>query len=206
MTQAVRNAFPPADRPSSISHPFTPAKAEQAQPRPTFARTGESRIPEASASASTENTRYAYPCAHYIVLLVLRSANGAHSPMAEVRILIADDSPTVRAGLKLLLQYHENWTVCGEAEDGEDAVKKAAELKPDVILLDISMPAMDGLSAAELIRRDAPETEILIVTHFESLDLARYAAQTGVRAYITKSRIGTDLEKAIEAASRHQSP
>jgi DNA-binding NarL/FixJ family response regulator len=125
--------------------------------------------------------------------------------MAGIRILIADDSPTVRAGLKLLLQYHEDWTVCGEAEDGEDAVKKAAELKPDVILLDISMPAMDGLSAAELIRRDAPETEILIVTHFESLDLARYAAQTGVRAYITKSRIGTDLEKAIEAASRHQS-
>jgi len=126
--------------------------------------------------------------------------------MAEVRILIADDSPTVRAGLKLLLQYHEDWIVCGEAEDGEDAVKKATELKPDVILLDISMPAMDGLSAAELIRRDAPETEILIVTHFESLDLARYAAQTGVRAYITKSRIGTDLERAIEAASRHQSP
>jgi len=126
--------------------------------------------------------------------------------MPEVRILIADDSPTVRAGLKLLLQYHENWTVCGEAENGQDAVQKAAELKPDVILLDISMPAMDGLSAAELIRRDAPETEILIVTHFESLDLARYAAQTGVRAYIAKSRIGSDLEKAIEAASRHQSP
>jgi len=126
--------------------------------------------------------------------------------MAEVRILIADDSPTVRAGLKLLLQYHEDWTVCGEAEDGEDAVKKATELKPDVILLDISMPAMDGLSAAEIIRRDAPDSEILIVTHFESLDLARYAAQTGVRAYIAKSRIGTDLERAIEAASRHQSP
>jgi len=85
-------------------------------------------------------------------------------------------------------------------------VKKAAQLKPDVILLDISMPAMDGLSAAEIIRRDSPEAEILIVTHFESLDLARYAAQTGVRAYITKSRIGTDLERAIEAASRHQSP
>ena len=126
--------------------------------------------------------------------------------MADVRILIADDSPTVRAGLKLLLLYHENWTICGEAEDGQQAVKKAAELKPDVILLDISMPAMDGLSAAEIIRRDAPEAEILIVTHFESLDLARYAAQTGVRAYITKSRIATDLEKAIEAASRHQSP
>jgi len=126
--------------------------------------------------------------------------------MAEVRILIADDSPTVRAGLKLLLQYHADWTVCGEAEDGNDAVKKAAELKPDVILLDISMPAMDGLTAAELIRRDAPQAEILIVTHFESLDLARYAAQTGVRGYIAKSRIATDLEKAIKAAAQHQSP
>ena len=126
--------------------------------------------------------------------------------MAEVRILIADDSLTVRTGLKMLLALHQDWTVCGEAEDGQDAVKKAAELKPDVILLDISMPALDGLSAAELIRRDAPNAEILIVTHFESLDLARYAAQTGVRAYIAKSRIGTDLEKAIEAASRHQSP
>jgi DNA-binding NarL/FixJ family response regulator len=126
--------------------------------------------------------------------------------MAPIRILIADDSLTVRAGLKMLLQLHQDWTVCGEAEDGQDAVKKAAELKPDVILLDISMPALDGLSAAEIIRRDAPDAEILIVTHFESLDLARYAAQTGVRAYIAKSRIGSDLEKAIEAASRHQSP
>jgi len=126
--------------------------------------------------------------------------------MPPIRILIADDSPTVRTGLKLLLQFHDDWTVCGEAENGHDAVKKALELQPDVILLDISMPAMDGLSAAELIRRDAPDAEILIVTHFESLDLARYAAQAGVRAYIAKSRIGTDLERAIEAASRHQSP
>jgi DNA-binding NarL/FixJ family response regulator len=137
---------------------------------------------------------------------VLANENGDHRPMPPVRILIADDSPTVRAGLKLLLQYHQDWTVCGEAENGQDAVKKAADLQPDVILLDISMPALDGLSAAETIRRDSPESEILIVTHFESLDLARYAAQPGVRAYITKSRRATDLEKVIEAASRHQSP
>jgi DNA-binding NarL/FixJ family response regulator len=126
--------------------------------------------------------------------------------MSEVRILIADDSPAVRAGLKMLLELHPEWTVCGEAEDGREAVKKAAALQPDVILLDISMPALDGLSAAEIIRRDSPNSEILIVTHFESLDLARYAAQTGVRAYITKSRIATDLEKAIKAAAQHQSP
>jgi len=126
--------------------------------------------------------------------------------MSEVRILIADDSLTVRTGLRMLLELHPEWKVCGEAEDGRDAVKKAAELQPDVILLDISMPAMDGLTAAELIRRDAPQAEILIVTHFESLDLARYAAQAGVRGYISKSRIATDLEHAIKAAAQHQSP
>jgi DNA-binding NarL/FixJ family response regulator len=120
--------------------------------------------------------------------------------------LIADDNAFVRSGIKMLLGLHEDWCVCGEAEDGRDAVQKAIDLKPDIVLLDISMPAMDGLSAAELIRREAPETEILIVTHYQSLDLARYAAQTGVRGYIAKSHLSSDLEAAIEAAARHQSP
>ncbi|MFZ0522781.1 MAG: response regulator transcription factor [Candidatus Acidiferrales bacterium] len=126
--------------------------------------------------------------------------------MAPIRILIADDNPLVRSGIKMLLRLHSEWVVCAEVENGRDAVEKAVELKPDVILMDISMPAMDGLTAAELIRRGAPESEILIVTHFESLDLARYAAQTGVRGYISKSHISSDLEAAIEAAARHQSP
>lgn len=136
---------------------------------------------------------------------VFRGAE-AKRTMAPVRILIADDNPLVRSGIKLLLKMHREWIVCAEVENGRDAVEKAAELKPDVILLDISMPKMDGLTAAELIRRDSPECEILIVTHFESLDLARYAAQTGVRGYISKSHVSTDLEAAIEAAARHQSP
>jgi DNA-binding NarL/FixJ family response regulator len=126
--------------------------------------------------------------------------------VAPLRILIADDNAFVRSGIKMLLGLHEDWCVCGEAEDGRDAVQKAIDLKPDIVLLDISMPAMDGLSAAELIRREAPETEILIVTHYQSLDLARYAAQTGVRGYIAKSHLSSDLEAAIEAAARHQSP
>lgn len=125
--------------------------------------------------------------------------------MPEVRILIADDNPFVRAGLKLLLGHRADWSVCGEASDGREAVKKAVELKPDVVLLDISMPTMDGLSAAEQIRKKAPQTEILIVTLYESLDMARYAAQTGARAYISKSNVTSDLEAAIDAAARHES-
>jgi DNA-binding NarL/FixJ family response regulator len=83
-------------------------------------------------------------------------------------------------------------------------VEKAEELKPDVILLDISMPTMDGLTAAEQIRHRAPGCEILIVTLCESLDMARHAAQSGVRAYIAKSKVSSDLEAAIDAAARHQ--
>ena len=90
--------------------------------------------------------------------------------MPPIRILIADDSPTVRTGLKLLLQFHDNWTVCGEAENGQDAVKKAAELQPDVILLDISMPSMDGLSAAELSTEYKCPTTILKGVYSESHD------------------------------------
>jgi two-component system, NarL family, nitrate/nitrite response regulator NarL len=122
----------------------------------------------------------------------------------EVRILIADDNSLVRAGLRLLLGQRSDWSVCGEASNGREAVKKAVELKPDVILLDISMPMMDGLTAAEQIRRKVPESEIIIVTLCESLDMARYAAQTGVRAYISKSNVSSDLEAAIDAATQHE--
>jgi DNA-binding NarL/FixJ family response regulator len=125
--------------------------------------------------------------------------------MAGIRILIADDNPLVRSGLRILIQSHKDWTVCAEASDGAEAVKKAVEYKPDVILLDISMPVMDGLTAAEIIRKKAPESEILIVTLHPSLDMARYAAQTGARGYIVKSLASTDLEPAIEAAAKHRS-
>ena len=123
----------------------------------------------------------------------------------QVRILIADDNPFVRTGLRLLLGQRPDWSVCGEASNGREAVKKAAELKPHVILLDIWMPTMDGLTAAEQIRRKVPESKILILTLCESLDMARYAAQTGVRAYISKANVTSDLEAAIDAAAKHQS-
>lgn len=119
--------------------------------------------------------------------------------MEPLRILIADDNPLVRCGLRMLIEQHEGWSVCGEATDGLEAVRKATDLKPNVILLDISMPNLDGLSALPIIRQKAPQSEILILTVHHSVDLARVAADRGARAYIIKSLLTTELVPHIEA-------
>src|ERR1700730_18260928 len=118
--------------------------------------------------------------------------------MSSLRILIADDKPLVRAGLRMLLERHQDWTICGEAQDGIEAVEQAVALKPDVILLDISMPKLDGLTAVPLIRERVPDAAIIIVTLYHSLDMARIAAHDGAAVYITKSLLTRDLVPAIE--------
>ncbi len=98
---------------------------------------------------------------------------------AMLRILVADDVPMVRAGLKSLLETHEGWSVCGEAGDGQDAVQKALDLTPDVVLLDVSMPHLNGLQAAEIIKKYLPSATIYFVTQYDSLEMARVTAEAG---------------------------
>jgi DNA-binding NarL/FixJ family response regulator len=121
-----------------------------------------------------------------------------------VRILIADDSELMRTGMRSLLESQSAWVVCGEANDGIDAVEKAVALKPDVVLVDISMPHLNGLEVARRIHEQAPDSEILIVTEMDSRSLGHMPSQPGVRGYVMKSRITRDLIPAIEAASQHQ--
>jgi DNA-binding NarL/FixJ family response regulator len=121
-----------------------------------------------------------------------------------LRILIADDVPMVRTGLKMLLEMHKGWSVCGEAGDGQDAVQKALALTPDVILLDVSMPNLNGLQAAELIHKDLPDANIYFVTQHHSLEMARAAADAGARGYVAKVQIPTDLIPVIEAGTNTQ--
>jgi len=121
-----------------------------------------------------------------------------------LRILIADDVPMVRAGLKMLLEMHKGWSVCGEAGDGQDAVQKALALAPDVVLLDVSMPNLNGLQAAQLIHKDLPNANIYFVTQYHSLEMARAAADAGARGYIAKVQIPTDLIPVIEADTSTQ--
>jgi DNA-binding NarL/FixJ family response regulator len=116
------------------------------------------------------------------------------------QILIAEDNKRFRTFLRTLLkQRHDDWAVCGEAKNGAEAVQKAIKLKPEVILLDIEMPKLDGLSACRLIREKVPTSEILILTVYQSLELARIAADSGAWGYVSKTLISRDLIPAIEA-------
>ena len=107
----------------------------------------------------------------------------------------------MRYGLRNLLEQQKGWTVCGEAEDGLDTLKKAVSLKPDVIVLDISMPKLDGLKAVPLLRYKVPDSEIIILTIHECIEMARIAANAGAKAYVAKSLLFTDLVPTIRRPS-----
>ncbi len=121
-----------------------------------------------------------------------------------LRILIADDHDLMRRGVKALLQSHAGWEICGEAHTGREAVAKAEELKPDVVILDISMPDLNGVDAAKRIRKASPDTEVLILSVHYSDQLIRDILEAGVRGYIVKSDSDRDLVIAIETLANHK--
>jgi DNA-binding NarL/FixJ family response regulator len=121
-----------------------------------------------------------------------------------LRIFIADDHDLMRRGVKTLLQSHESWEICGEAKTGREAVEKAEELKPDVVILDISMPDLNGVEAARRIRKACPNTEILILSMHYSDQLIREIVDAGVRGYIVKSDSDRDLIMAVETLAKRK--
>jgi DNA-binding NarL/FixJ family response regulator len=125
--------------------------------------------------------------------------------MKKTRILLVDDHHVVRRGVAGVIEdARPEWEVCGEASTGREAVAAAAILKPDVVVMDISMPDMNGLEATREILKDNPGTEVLILSVHESDQIVHDVLAAGARGYILKQDAGTDLIAALEAVRLHR--
>lgn len=124
--------------------------------------------------------------------------------MTLLRILIADDHEVVRHGVRALLEGHAGWEVCSEAADGREAVEQAVHQRPDVVILDIGMPNLNGLDATKQILRQLPDARVLVLTMHESAQVVREVLEAGARGFLMKSDAGRDLITAVEALQRHK--
>jgi two-component system nitrate/nitrite response regulator NarL len=116
-----------------------------------------------------------------------------------IRVLLVDDHPVVRQGLNLCLARSENVSIVGEAADGREALRKAKELSPDIVLMDIDMPQMSGLTATDLLRKENPRTKVLILSMHSHSDYVLRILQSGARGFVLKDAAPDELVKAIEA-------
>jgi DNA-binding NarL/FixJ family response regulator len=121
-----------------------------------------------------------------------------------LRILVVDDHAVVRRGVRSLLESHEGWEVCGEATTGRDAVEQSRRLRPDVVVMDLSLPGLNGLDATRQILKDAPDTEVLVLTMHRSEELARDVLQAGARGYVLKSDADANLIMAVDSLRQHK--
>lgn len=118
-----------------------------------------------------------------------------------LRILLVDDHDVVRQGVRLILRRHTDWRICGEAENGAEALEKEKELKPDLIILDISMPDKDGLAVAGELRSRKSAAKVLVFTMYDSKELAAAIQKAGAQGYVVKTHAARDLANAIQTIS-----
>src|SRR5579884_847764 len=124
--------------------------------------------------------------------------------MRVVQILLADDHEVVRKGLRALLEAQSGWKVIAEATDGREAVEKAQNLHPDVAIVDIGMPSLNGLEATRQIVKKAPRTRVLVLTMHDTNPLIQQVVKAGARGYVLKSDVASDLVSAVDALCRDQ--
>jgi two-component system response regulator NreC len=124
--------------------------------------------------------------------------------MDEIRVLIVDDHALFREGIRLILQNQGTIKIVGEAADGEEAINMARTLKPDIVLMDVTMPGVDGLAATRQIKEDFPETQVLMLTMHESDDYFFRGLSAGASGYVLKEAVSADLIAAIQSVAQGQ--
>jgi DNA-binding NarL/FixJ family response regulator len=129
---------------------------------------------------------------------------GERGSAMAVRILLVDDHPIVRQGLRTLLEGRAEWKVVDEAADGVEAIEKVKTLEPDVVVLDVTMPQMNGIEVCRIIKQKKPAPEVLFVTQHDSPQMMREAMAVGAKGYVAKSNLARDLVDAVEAVSQHR--
>lgn len=122
-----------------------------------------------------------------------------------MRVLVVDDHEVVRRGVVSLVESRPEYTVCGQAADGHQAVEKALALKPDIVVMDVSMPTLNGLDATRRVRTVAPNCEVIVLSQHDSPEMARQAFRAGARGYVVKSSVSQNLLAALDKAARHES-
>jgi two-component system response regulator NreC len=122
--------------------------------------------------------------------------------LKKLRILIADDHGLIRRGARIVLQARRGWKVVGEAANGREAVEKALKLEPDVLVVDISMPELDGVEVIRQIRKSLPDIKVLVLTMHESHQIVRRALDAGANGYLLKSDLTKYLPKAVRASRK----
>ena len=113
------------------------------------------------------------------------------------RVLVVDDHAVIRRGVQGILSTYPEWDLCGEADNGQDAIRLAGELAPEVVIMDVSMPGMNGLEATRIIHDVLPETKVLLLTLHSSSEFVRSAFRAGARGYVLKSDAENELVRAL---------
>ena len=121
-----------------------------------------------------------------------------------LRILVADDHEMIRKGLRSVILPHEGWSICGEATNGREAVEMARRLRPNVVIMDVTMPELNGLDATRQIRKELPDCRVLILTMHESEQLIHEVLSVGASGYVLKTDAGNLVTTALESLSRRQ--
>jgi DNA-binding NarL/FixJ family response regulator len=115
------------------------------------------------------------------------------------RILIVDDHELIRQGVRFIFSRDSQFAICGEAANGAEAIEQVKNLNPDVVILDISMPVMNGLEAAPEIRRVAPKTKIVVLTMHDSAQMRKQAQDAGADAFVTKAQVASQLMQVVQS-------